>query len=61
MFYDNSGFDKTILEAELKKHKIDTIFLTGLARDYCVYWTSKDAIKLGRIYKDLRIAFSAYM
>lgn len=42
-----SGFDGTGLEEELKKKDVDTVFVGGLATDYCVKNTVLDAIKLG--------------
>lgn len=37
----------TGLAAYLKARNIDTVFLTGLATDFCVAWTAMDARKLG--------------
>lgn len=37
----------TGLAAYLKARNIDTVFLTGLATDFCVAWTALDARKLG--------------
>ncbi len=37
----------TGLAAYLKARGIDTVFLTGLATDFCVAWTALDARKLG--------------
>lgn len=46
-FYDNGGFSKTELENILGRHDISTVIVTGLALDFCVYYTSKDAKKIG--------------
>ncbi|XP_061164526.1 nicotinamidase-like [Saccostrea echinata] len=46
-FFDNGGFSQTELGAKLKEEKIETVIITGLALDYCVYYTAKDAKKLG--------------
>lgn len=37
----------TGLAAYLKARNIDTVFVTGLATDFCVAWTALDARKLG--------------
>jgi nicotinamidase/pyrazinamidase len=37
----------TGLGAYLKARGIDTVFVTGLATDFCVAWTAMDARKLG--------------
>ncbi|CAH1793810.1 unnamed protein product, partial [Owenia fusiformis] len=46
-FYDNGGFTQTELHNRLKSFDIDTLFITGLATDFCLYWTAKDAKRLG--------------
>ena len=46
-FYDNGGFSKTELEEILRSRGITTVIVTGLALDFCVYYTSKDAKKIG--------------
>lgn len=46
-FYDNGKFTHTELDGILKSSKIDTVFVVGLAEDYCVYYTSVDAKELG--------------
>ena len=38
---------KTGLSAYLKQRQIDTVFVTGLATDFCVAWTAMDARKAG--------------
>ncbi len=42
-----SGFDGTGLEEELKEKGVDSVFVGGLATDYCVKNTVLDAIRLG--------------
>lgn len=42
-----SGFDGTNLHAQLKAKKIVRLFIGGLATDYCVLNTARDAITLG--------------
>jgi nicotinamidase/pyrazinamidase len=37
----------TGLAAYLKARGVDTVFVTGLATDFCVAWTALDARKLG--------------
>ncbi|KAH3877166.1 nicotinamidase-like [Dreissena polymorpha] len=46
-FYDNGGFSHTEMNDVLKKNGITQVLVTGLALDFCVYYTSKDAKKLG--------------
>ncbi|XP_076087760.1 nicotinamidase-like [Mytilus galloprovincialis] len=46
-FYDNGGFRHTELHDKLQEDGIDALIITGLARDYCVYYTAMDARKLG--------------
>ncbi|XP_048774974.1 nicotinamidase-like [Ostrea edulis] len=46
-FFDNGGFSHTQLDRKLKENKISTVIVTGLALDYCVFYTAKDAKKLG--------------
>ncbi|XP_076089393.1 nicotinamidase-like [Mytilus galloprovincialis] len=46
-FYDNGGFRHTELHDKLQEAGIDSLIITGLARDYCVYYTAMDAKKLG--------------
>lgn len=38
---------QTGLSAYLKQRQIDTVFVTGLATDFCVAWTAMDARKAG--------------
>ncbi|MDR2541432.1 MAG: isochorismatase family protein [Candidatus Peribacteria bacterium] len=42
-----SGFDKTVLNAELKKRGIKKLLITGVATDYCVGQTALDAVNKG--------------
>lgn len=46
-FYDNGHRKATGLAAYLKGHGVRTIYLAGLAADYCVYFTAKDALAEG--------------
>lgn len=46
-FFDNGGKNDTGLDNILKNNGIDTVFIAGLATDYCVKFTALDAIKLG--------------
>ncbi|XP_069107429.1 nicotinamidase-like isoform X1 [Argopecten irradians] len=46
-FFDNGKFSQTGLHKILQDADISTVFVTGLALDYCVYYTSSDAKRLG--------------
>jgi len=46
-FWDNNKKNQTELEAKLKELKIDTVFICGLALDYCVSFTALDAVTAG--------------
>lgn len=46
-FYDNARRGETGLGDFLKKRGIKTVFLAGLALDYCVKFTALDAVSLG--------------
>ncbi|XP_071149745.1 nicotinamidase-like [Mytilus edulis] len=46
-FYDNGGFRHTEMHDKLQEDGIDALIITGLARDYCVYYTAMDSKKLG--------------
>ena len=46
-FIEADGKLKTGLDGYLKGRNIKTIFVTGLATDFCVAWTAQDARKLG--------------
>ncbi len=43
----NNKYEKTELDNWLKENNITDIVLTGIATDYCVYYTALDAIRLG--------------
>jgi nicotinamidase/pyrazinamidase len=42
-----SGFEGTDLDAQLKRAGVKRVFVGGLATDYCVLNTVRDALKLG--------------
>ncbi|WMI68973.1 bifunctional nicotinamidase/pyrazinamidase [Mangrovimonas sp. YM274] len=42
-FYDNNHSNATGLEPYLKGKGINEVYVCGLAADYCVYYTAKDA------------------
>ncbi len=44
-FQDNNAKEPTELLAYLKSKNIKEVTVVGLALDYCVYWTCKDAVK----------------
>lgn len=46
-FFDNGHRNATELDARLRTHGVEKIFLMGLATDYCVKFTALDAIRLG--------------
>ncbi|TWP28142.1 bifunctional nicotinamidase/pyrazinamidase [Apibacter muscae] len=46
-FFDNGKKKSTGLEEYLKAKKIKEIHVCGLAADFCVYYTAKDALDLG--------------
>lgn len=46
-FFDNGRLKKTELDAYLKRKKIKTLYVAGLATDYCVYFTVLDGLSLG--------------
>jgi len=46
-FFDNDHKSKTGLDAYLKSKGVKEVYLTGLATDYCVMFTAKDALMLG--------------
>ena len=45
-FFDNGGFSQTDLDAKLKEQNVDTVYLSGLALDFCVFYSAMDAIRL---------------
>jgi len=46
VFYENDG-SSTGLGALLREREIKRVILCGLAGDYCVYWSAKDAVRGG--------------
>jgi nicotinamidase/pyrazinamidase len=46
-FYDNGHRKSTALADYLKGKKVAEVYILGLAADYCVYYTAKDAIEEG--------------
>lgn len=46
-FFDNGKKKSTGLEGYLKERMVKSIYVCGLAGDYCVYYTTRDAIQSG--------------
>jgi nicotinamidase/pyrazinamidase len=46
-FYDNGRFASTSLDELLKSHHVTSLYVVGLATDYCVSSTAIDAVSLG--------------
>ncbi|MDP1561763.1 MAG: bifunctional nicotinamidase/pyrazinamidase [Pirellulaceae bacterium] len=46
-FFDNGHRRATGLESLLRANNVDTVFVMGLATDYCVKFTALDAVRLG--------------
>lgn len=46
-FFDNGHLKSTGLAAYLKGRGVTSVYLAGLAGDYCVYFTAKDALAEG--------------
>jgi nicotinamidase/pyrazinamidase len=46
-FFDNGHLKSTALADYLKGRQVDTVYLAGLAGDYCVYYSAKDALLQG--------------
>jgi len=46
-FYDNGHIKSTGLAPYLKGRDVNEIFITGLAGDFCVYYSTKDALNEG--------------
>ncbi|MUP45228.1 bifunctional nicotinamidase/pyrazinamidase [Gramella sp. BOM4] len=46
-FYDNAHLKSTGLAGFLKEKNAEELYFTGLAADYCVYFSMKDAIEEG--------------
>ena len=42
-----SGFDNTPLEEQLRRQGVERLWIGGLATDYCVLATVRDALKRG--------------
>jgi nicotinamidase/pyrazinamidase len=42
-----SGFDATGLAERLREHRVDDLMIVGLATDYCVLNTARDALREG--------------
>ncbi|MFA9486483.1 bifunctional nicotinamidase/pyrazinamidase [Moraxella haemolytica] len=60
-FFDNDYVQSTGLEGCLKELKITELHFVGLAADYCVYHSMKDALKLGfkvKLYENATRAIS---
>jgi nicotinamidase/pyrazinamidase len=46
-FFDNARLKSTKLGEYLKEQHVDTVYLVGVATDYCVLYSALDAIDLG--------------
>ena len=46
-FYDNNHKDSTGLAEFLKQKNVKSVYVCGLAADYCAKWTALDAVKEG--------------
>jgi nicotinamidase/pyrazinamidase len=46
-FFDNGQKKATGLEGYLRGRGVTEVHVAGLAADYCVYYTAKDALSLG--------------
>jgi nicotinamidase/pyrazinamidase len=46
-FFDVNKKNPTGLDGFLKNLNVTSVFVCGLAADYCVYYTAKDALELG--------------
>ncbi|GEO10761.1 bifunctional nicotinamidase/pyrazinamidase [Segetibacter aerophilus] len=46
-FYDNGHLKSTALAAYLEGKNVTEVYVAGLAADYCVYYTAKDAVEEG--------------
>ena len=46
-FYDNGGISETQLNDKLRRLDIKRLYITGLALDYCVFYSAIDAKELG--------------
>ena len=50
-FFDNGGFSKTKLENKLIELGVDRVFVSGLALDFCVFYSAMDADHLGKYFQ----------
>ena len=46
-FYDNGRKKSTGLTGYLRERKVEEVYVCGLAADYCVYFTARDAVQSG--------------
>ncbi|UII30678.1 bifunctional nicotinamidase/pyrazinamidase [Fulvivirga ulvae] len=46
-FYDNGHMKSTGLAGYLRERKVKNVYICGLAADFCVFYTAKDALKEG--------------
>jgi nicotinamidase-related amidase/MFS family permease len=46
-FFDNGRRKSTGLERDLRARGVTDVYLAGLATDYCVLWSARDALELG--------------
>jgi nicotinamidase/pyrazinamidase len=46
-FYDNGKLYQTGLHDILRGHGITRLYVVGVALDFCVLWSSRDAVELG--------------
>jgi len=46
-FFDNGRRKSTGLENHLRERDITDVYIGGLATDYCVLWSARDAVSLG--------------
>ncbi|HEV2722415.1 MAG TPA: bifunctional nicotinamidase/pyrazinamidase [Thermoanaerobaculia bacterium] len=46
-FFDNGRRKSTGLEEDLRGRGVTDVYLAGLATDYCVLWSARDAVELG--------------
>ena len=46
-FFENDQTTSTGLDGYLKTRGISSVVLTGLATDFCVFYSAMDAVKLG--------------
>ena len=53
-FWDNERKHETLLDSTLKKLGVDTVYICGLATNFCVKFTALDAVEAG--YKTFLIA-----